>query len=97
MREAKLPAAAFADLAQRPEAALKQPLALSRASTVRKRVREWQKFRAYCVACWQSVWPSHVGVALGYLFQHCMEPCARAVPSAILSCLAFLERAGRCR
>ena len=94
VREAKLPAADFADLAQHPDAILEAAIGSVRASTIRKRVREWKKFRAYCQASSRSVWPSHVGIVLDYLLERRMEPCARTVPCAILSCLAFLEKAG---
>ena len=49
---------------------------------------------AYCVATSQSACPSHVGVVLDCLFEHRMDAFTRTVPCAILSCLAFLEKAG---
>ena len=42
---AKLPAADLADLAQRHEVVLQADIGSVRASTIRKRVRGWRKFR----------------------------------------------------
>ena len=50
VREAKLPAADFADLVRHPDAILEAAIGSVRASasTICQRVQEWKKFRAYC-------------------------------------------------
>lgn len=79
------------------EAILLGALGSTRASTIRKRIREWRKARAFCLAVTGQPWPQSVSVLLDYLHERRLEPCARTVPAAILASLAFIEKAGAVR
>ena len=65
-----------------------------RASTIRKKVREWRKLRNFCLGACGCPWPSHVGVVLDYLRERVDEPCGRTVPEAVASAIAFMEKVG---
>jgi hypothetical protein len=65
-----------------------------RATTIRKRVREWRKVRNFSLQLCGHAWPTHVGVVLDYLHERMEELCARTVPEAVLAALAFMENAG---
>ena len=65
-----------------------------RASTIRKRVREWRKIRAYSMSVCGSPWPDHVGVLLDFILERVEEPCGHTVPESILATLAMMEKAG---
>ena len=93
-REASLPICTQTALATNPAAAIEAAVGAARASTIRSRVREWRRIRAYCLATTERAWPKHVGVVLDYLHERRLEPCAPSVPNAFLKCLGFVERAG---
>ena len=95
--EADLPVLEPMLLVRNQESALIAALGNARASTIRKRVREWRKVRAYCLAVSGSAWPAHIGIILDYLHERRLEPCARTVPAAILTCFAFMEKVGGVR
>ena len=65
--EAGLPIAAQAQLSSAPEEIIVASLGAMRASTIRKKVREWRKLRNFCLGACGCPWPSHVGVVLDYL------------------------------
>ncbi|CAE7027742.1 unnamed protein product [Symbiodinium natans] len=94
IQAAKLPVCDQANLSKDPEATISAAVGAARASTIRSRVREWRRARAYFLAVSSSPWPKHVGLVLDYLHEQRLEPCARSVPTAILKCLAFMEKAG---
>lgn len=95
--EADLPVLEPMLLVRHRESALVAALGNARASTIRKRVREWRKVRAYCLAVSGSAWPSHIGIILDYLHERRLEPCACTVPAAILASFAFIEKVGAVR
>ena len=95
--EADLPVLEPMLLVRHREAALVAALGNARTSTIRKRVQEWRKVRAYCLAVSGSAWPSHIGIILDYLHERRLEPCARTVPAAILASFAFIEKVGAVR
>ena len=92
--EADLPVSHHAQLTSNPEAIIAASLCSMRATTIRKRVREWRKVRNFSLQLWGHAWPTHVGVFLDYLHERMEEPCARTVPEAVLAALAFMEKAG---
>ena len=92
--ESNVPMTQQAKMASNPSAAIAASLGSMRASTIRKRVREWKKLRAFSLGLSGSPWPAHVGVILDYLQDRLAEPCGHTVPSAILEALAFMERTG---
>ena len=92
--EGGLPIAAQAQLASAPEEIIVASLGSMRASTIRKKVREWRKLRNFCLGACRCPWPSHVGVVLDYLRERVDEPCGRTVPEAVVSAFAFMEKVG---
>lgn len=92
--EADLPVSHHAQLTSNPEAIIAALLGSMRATTIRKRVREWRKVRNFSLQLCGHAWPTHVGVVLDYLHERMEEPCARTVPEAVLAALAFMENAG---
>ena len=92
--EADLPVSHHAQLTSNPEAIIAASLGSMRATTIRKRVREWRKVRNFSLQLCGHAWPMHVGVVLDYLHKRMEEPCARTVPEAVLAALAFMENAG---
>lgn len=92
--EAKLPITAPTMSCREPEKVIAAALGGMRASTIRKRIREWRKVRAFALGVAGVPWPPHIGVVLDYMQERLDEPCARTVPSSILSALGFMEKAG---
>lgn len=84
LRELGLPITSQTALADDPEVALTAALGATRASSLRKHVREFNKLMTYCKASTDSAWPKHVGVVLNYLHERHCEPCNPSVPQAIL-------------
>ena len=87
--EADLPVAQHAQRTSNPDAIIAASLGSMRATTIRKRVREWRKVRNFSLQLCGHAWPVHVGVVLDYLHERMEEPCARTVPEAVLAALAF--------
>ena len=92
--EAKTPMAQQAQLASNPQATVSACLGSMRASTIRKRVREWRNLRAFSLGLDGCPWPKHVGVVLDYLQDRIAEPCGGTVPEEVLEALAFMEKKG---
>ncbi|CAE7216612.1 YPTV4, partial [Symbiodinium microadriaticum] len=95
--ESKTPLAQQARLASNPLATIAASSSSMRASTLRKRIREWRKLRAFSMGLDGSPWPRHVGVVLDYLQERIAEPhrSGRSVgPGAVLEALAFTEKKG---
>ena len=65
--EADLPVSHHAQLTSNPEAIIAASLGSMRATTIRKRVREWRKVRNFSLQLCGHAWPTHVGVVLDYL------------------------------
>ena len=72
--EPKTPLAQQAQLASNPSATIAASLGSMRASTLRKRIREWRKLRAFSMGLDGSPRPRHVGVVLDYLQERIAEP-----------------------
>ena len=92
--EAKLPITAQADQCREPEKVVAAAVGSVRASTIRKRMREWRKVRAFSLGVAGEPWPPHIGIVLDYVQERTQEPCARTVPAAILGALGFMEKSG---
>ena len=92
--EAKPPISAQADQCREPEKVVAAAVGGVRASTIRKRMREWRKVRAFSLGVAGVPWPPHIGLVLDYVQERIQEPCARTVPAAILSALGFMEKSG---
>ena len=65
IKEAGLPVVKQALLSFAPEAVIIAAVGCPRASTIRKRVREWRKIRAYSMSVCGSPWPDHVDCSMG--------------------------------
>ena len=94
LMEAKLPITVQAMSCREPEKIIAAALGGMRASTIRKRIREWRKVRAFALGVAGVPWPPHIGLVLDYMQERLDEPCARTVPISILSALGFMEKAG---
>ena len=78
--EAKLPLAMQARNCREPDKINSSALGGMRASTIKVRVREWRKLRAYSLGVAGIAWPPNLGIVLDYLQERVAEPCARTVP-----------------
>ena len=92
--EAKLPTARAASTCENPLAQVVTCVGNFRASTIRKRVREWKKVRAFSMSLCGEPWPADLNIIMDYIRERLAEPCARTVPHAILEALLFMEKAG---
>ena len=94
IKEANLPVVEQALLSSSPDVVILAAVGCPRASTIKKRVREWRKVRSYSLSVCGSPWPQHVGIVLDYVLERVGEPCGHTVPEAILATVAFMEKAG---
>ena len=94
LRESKAPIFLQTQQTAKPDEILMACIGNARASTIRKRVREWKKLRAFALGACGQAWPTKIEIVLDYLHERVGEPCARSVPEAILASLVFMEKAG---
>jgi hypothetical protein len=97
LRATDLPASRLAVEALDPDAFLRRCAGGSRVGTLRIRVRTWQKVERWLAAAGVSCFPQgETGVTsfLSYLELRAQEPCARTVPSTLLTTLSFFENCG---
>ncbi|CAK9056210.1 Uncharacterized protein SCF082_LOCUS30318 [Durusdinium trenchii] len=92
--EAKLPLAMQACNCREPDKIISSAPGGMRASTIKARVREWRKLRAYSLGVAGIAWPPNLGIVPDYLQERVAEPCARTVPHSILAAFSFMEKAG---
>eukprot|EP00435_Cladocopium_sp_Y103_P023724 s2642_g5.t1 len=92
--EARLPLSIQAQQCRDPQKLVAAALGGMRASTIKQRIREWRKLRAFCLGVAEVAWPPHLGIVLDYLQERVAEPCARTVPEYVPAALNFMERAG---
>ena len=92
--EAKLPLAMQARNCREPDKINSSALGGMRASTIKVRVREWRKLRAYSLGVAGIAWPPNLGIVLEYIQERVAEPCARTVPHSVLAAFSFMEKAG---
>ncbi|CAE8596253.1 unnamed protein product [Polarella glacialis] len=85
LKDAKLPAAIEPD---------GSPSQGRRASTLRSRIKTWEKAGQWFLRTFGGPWPRTVGQVLAYLEARLAEPCARTVPDTIVKTLTFIEVAG---
>jgi hypothetical protein len=77
VREARLPLALLAEKSPNPEAVLRRGAQGRRAATLRKRLRDWRRARAYFVRALGSPWPAGVGEVLEYIEARASPACVR--------------------
>ena len=92
--EADLPVSHHAQLTSNPEAIIAASLGSMRATTIRKRVREWRKVRNFSLQLCGHAWPTHVGVVLDYLHKRMEEPCTRGSACSVSFHKKCWERSG---
>ena len=92
--EAILPLAIQAQQRRDPQKLVAAALGGMRAATIRQRIREWRKLRAFCFGVVELAWPPNLGIVLDYLQERVAEPCARTVPESVLAAINFMEKAG---
>ena len=64
-----------------------------RASTLRKHVKTWIKFRAWLLATFEVKWPEEPFHFSTYLEARADEPCGKSIPASLLKTLIFMENA----
>ena len=65
-----------------------------RVRTIKKRVADWRRIRAFMLAAFGAPWPKSQLDFLEYLRARADEPCAKTVPSSSLAALVFMEKSG---
>ena len=99
LKDARLPVVELAAGSLDPDAVLRRAAGGRRARTLRQRVRDWKRARAWLDATGFTGFPSGrdgVGAFLDYLEDRASEPCARTVPGSAFLALSFFEKAGGC-
>jgi len=76
-----------------PTEFLKTVVGSYRASTLRKRLREWKKYLAWLEIVHQVRWPSRQAHAIDYLVELRLAEAPPTVPQSFATTLAFFERA----
>ena len=64
-----------------------------RASTLRKHVKTWVKFRGWLMATFEVRWPHEPCHFSTYLEARADEPCGKSIPASLLKTLIFMENA----
>ena len=64
-----------------------------RASTLRKHVKTWVKFRGWLMATFELRWPHEPCHFSTYLEARADEPCGKSIPASLLKTLIFMENA----
>ncbi len=94
VKEAVLPLAALAAQGERGEAALLRAAQGRRASTIRRRVRDWWKARRFFLASTGKAFPTNAAQVLDYIEACAEDRAARHAIESFSAALAFLERGG---
>ena len=94
VEEAKLPSAQVAEGMHSKETALLRAARGRRASTLRRRVRDWRKARRYFLLTTGQVWPRGVAAALEYVEVCAESPSGKGLALDFLNALTFMERGG---
>jgi hypothetical protein len=76
-----------------PREFLKAVVGSYRASTLRKRLREWRKYLTWLEIVHQVRWPSRRAHAIDYLVELRLAEAPPTVPQSFATTLAFFERA----
>ena len=90
---ADLPIVRGAEGSKDPREFLKATVGAYRASTLRKRLREWKKFLTWLEIVHQVRWPSRRAHAIDYLVELRLTEAPPTVPQSFGTTLAFFERA----
>ena len=90
---ADLPIVRGAEDSRDPREYLKAAVGAYRASTLRKRLREWKKFLTWLEIVHQVRWPSRRAHAIDYLVELRLTEAPPTVPQSFGTTLAFFERA----
>ena len=94
LEEARLPIIAAAEGSLNRDRRLRRSAKGSRGSTLKKRVREWQRFRRWLMTSHMDVWPRSAEDFLEYLETRAEEPCGRSCLRAAQAAFDFIEIAG---
>ena len=97
IKEAGLPLAVLAERSPNAEAILRRCAQGRRATTLRKRVRDWRKARSYFLRALGTPWPADAADVLEYIEARASEPCHKTTLQSFHLALAFVERAGGIR
>ena len=88
-----LPIVRGAEDSRDPKEFLKAAVGSYRASTLRKRLREWKKYLTWLEIVHQVRWPSRKAHAIDYLVELRLSEAPPTVPQSFGTTLAFFERA----
>ena len=77
-----------------PEEFMRTAIGGYRASTLRKRLREWKKYLTWLEIVHQVRWPSRRAHAIDYLVELRLTDAPPTVPQSFSTTLAFFEKAG---
>mgnify|MGYP001825758334 CR=1 FL=1 len=97
LRTCNMPIAKQADFLEDPVGALRLVASNTRAATLRRRLKEWEKFSLWCRVYEGSPFPSSVACICAYLEDLRRQPCARTRLKAVFESLRFIERVGGVR
>ena len=89
-----LPAVEEASRSLDPERRLQRAGRGRRATTLRKRVRDWRRMSKWLEGARGRGWPATTDDVLCYLGMRAAEPCGRTCFTAALQALAFMEESG---
>lgn len=89
-----LPAVVEASQSLDPERRLQRAGRGRRATTLRKRVRDWRRLSRWLEGARGRSWPATIDDVLCYLEMRAAEPCGRTCYTATLQALSFMEESG---
>ena len=89
-----LPAVEESSRSLDPERRLQRAGRGRRATTLRKRVRDWRRMSRWLEGARGRGWPAIADDVLCYLEMRAAEPCGRTCYTAALQALAFMEESG---
>ena len=91
IEEARLPLVQVAEGLRSKEAALLRAAQGRRASTLRRRVRDWRKARRFFLLTLGRAWPDGAAAALEYIKVCAEGPSGKSMVKDFLDALAFVE------
>ena len=94
IEEASLPLAVIAGETQNRESVMLRAAQGRRASTLRRRVRDWRKARRFFQLTLGRPWPTNEAAVLDYVEVCASAPSGKILVRDFMDALAFLERGG---
>ena len=95
VKEAFLPVTFQLELLQDPSRAWIRGFGNRRSKTWRDRLRAWQKFRSWYLACAGLVWPKGIAPLVAYVEERIDEGCSYSCLGELQAALTVFEQVGR--